>query len=49
MKDNRSMDIDKRDYESRSYEMDKTTIEGMNLSPEEYQRVVKEMCDKNGY
>lgn len=49
MKDSRRMNIDTQGYESRSYEMDKITLEGMNLSAEEYERAIKEMCNKNGY
>ncbi|MBF0504033.1 MAG: hypothetical protein HQL14_02915 [Candidatus Omnitrophica bacterium] len=49
MKDSRRMNIDTGDYESRSYEMDKTTLEGMGLSASEYERAIKEMCNKNGY
>ena len=36
-------------YGSCHYSDDKQFIAGLNLSPDEYEAAVKEMCRRNGY
>ena len=37
------------DYDCRFYEMDKLCILGMNLTSTEYEKAIKELCDKNNF